>query len=111
MNYRRTYTKNMVYIATIVAIIFFIYYLFKVNMNLRTDPKIVNKENLKISPEKAEKIYNQAKNVFEEYGDTVEYSKYKNNVIDADPVQFIDIHKLYNNNNMSPQSIQEIYKK
>lgn len=66
-----------------------------------------NKEKMTVSPQ-ARKIHKKAEELFKEKGPDISYNIYKDNIPDADPVQYSDIRNLYKTGNFSPEAVQKV---
>lgn len=62
----------------------------------------------KFASKRAQEVHDRARKVFEEGGGDANYSKYKNEVPGADPVQYNDVRELFREGKMSPYSVQSV---
>ncbi len=58
--------------------------------------------------EKAREVHDRAREVFEEGGGDANYSRYKNRIPGADPVQYADVRRLFREGKMSPYSVEAV---
>lgn len=57
---------------------------------------------------KAREVHDRAREVFEEGGGDANYSKYKNRVPGADPVQYADVRRLFREGKLSPHNVEDV---
>lgn len=57
---------------------------------------------------RAHEVHDRAHEVFAEGGGDAPYSNYKENVPDADPVQYSDVRRLFKEGNMTPDSVEGV---
>ena len=57
---------------------------------------------------RAREVYREAREVFAEGGGDANYTRYKNKVKDADPVQYSDVRKLHQAGRLTPETVDRV---